>query len=96
MNTSFFTTPFARHRLAELTSRPASVKKCKEKVEKMRALMAKWETTMEQVTEEERGDVFEKIEKVEKWLEEKVRAREERSANVATPNSVTVSNAMNT
>ena len=62
-------------RLAELTARPAAVKKCKEKVEKMRALMTKWETTMEQITEEERGDVFEKIEKVEKWLEEKLEAQ---------------------
>ncbi|GMI02012.1 hypothetical protein TrST_g6123 [Triparma strigata] len=59
-------------RLAELTKRPAAVQKCKERLEKMRALMTKWETTMEQVTEEERADVFEKIEKIEKWLEQKL------------------------
>ncbi|GMH78695.1 hypothetical protein TrLO_g1449 [Triparma laevis f. longispina] len=62
-------------RLAELTKRPVAVQKCKERLEKMRALMTKWETTMEQVTEEERADVFDKIEKVEKWLEEKLEAQ---------------------
>jgi len=37
--------------------------------------MAKWETTMPQVTEEERKDVLDKVEVVKKWIEEKEAAQ---------------------
>ncbi|GMI42901.1 hypothetical protein TeGR_g3868, partial [Tetraparma gracilis] len=63
-------------RLAELTLRPQAVTATKETLEKLRALMAKWEEDKPQVTEEERGDVFAKIEKAEKWIEEKVAEQE--------------------
>merc|ERR1711871_1660910 len=49
-------------RLAELTKRPLAVTKMKEKLERTRSLMTKWETDREWVTEEERNDVIEKIE----------------------------------
>ncbi|GMH66219.1 hypothetical protein TrRE_jg9880, partial [Triparma retinervis] len=59
-------------RLAELTKRPAAVSKCRDKLAKTRALMGKWETDREWVTEEERNDVLEKVEKAEKWLDGKL------------------------
>merc|ERR1712072_1493116 len=60
-----------KFRLEEATKRPAAVAKLKEMLEKMRALMVKWETTHDHITEEERGGVYEKISEVEKWLEKK-------------------------
>merc|ERR1712224_102256 len=58
-------------RVSELEALPAAVTALKEKLEKIEKLMIKWETTHPHITEEERGDVLEKVEKVKKWISEK-------------------------
>ena len=59
-------------RAEEATLRPRVVTLIKERMDKMRTLMGKWETTMPQVNETERSLVFERIETVEKDLEGKL------------------------
>ena len=58
-------------RVAELTARPAAVAALKEKLDKIVALMTKWETTHPHITAEERGDVVGKVEDIKNWLAEK-------------------------
>jgi len=58
-------------RVSELEALPAATTALKEKLEKIEKLMAKWETTHTHITEDERGDVLEKIEKVKSWISEK-------------------------
>jgi hypoxia up-regulated 1 len=58
-------------RLKESTLRPATVVSMTTKLGKVEELMTKWNTTMPQVTEEEKQDVLDKVAEVKKWLEEK-------------------------
>jgi len=63
-------------RLAELTARPKATTALTAKLSKIEDLMTKWETTMEHITDEERGEVMEKVGEVRKWIEEKVAEQE--------------------
>ena len=62
-------------RVKEVTARAEAVAELKKKLDKVVGLMTKWETTMPQITEEERKDVLEKVEEVRKWLNEKEAAQ---------------------
>ena len=62
-------------RVAEVPARAQAIEELRTKLGKVIALMMKWETTMPQVTEEERKDVLEKVEGVKKWIEEKESAQ---------------------
>merc|ERR1712032_331462 len=48
------------------------------KLVKVEALMKKWETTMPQISEEERSDVFDKITKVRTWIQEQEEAQSQK------------------
>ena len=65
--------PFERIllRVREMTDRPEKAAKLTKKLKDVEDLMIKWETTMPQVTEEERGDVMAKVEAARKWLSDK-------------------------
>jgi len=65
-------------RSVELEARPAAIKALEEKLVKVEALMKKWETTMPQVSEEERSDVFDKITKVRTWIQEQEEAQSQK------------------
>ena len=58
-------------RVREMTERPEKAAKLTKKLKEVEDLMIKWETTMPQVTEEERGDVMAKVEAARKWLSDK-------------------------
>ena len=62
-------------RLKESTERPEAIKAVKAKMDKVEELLKKWEESKPQVTEEERGEVMEKVEKVRSWVEEKEAAQ---------------------
>ena len=57
-------------RVEELTKRPEAMEALKAKLQKVEELMKKWETTMPQVTEEERAEVLTKVDDVKKWISE--------------------------
>mmetsp|Transcript_23165 Transcript_23165/g.34484 ORF Transcript_23165/g.34484 Transcript_23165/m.34484 type:complete len:958 (-) Transcript_23165:52-2925(-) len=62
-------------RVKEVSARVEAMSALKEKLDKVVALMKKWETTMPQVTEDERNAVIEKVEDVRKWISEKEEAQ---------------------
>mmetsp|Transcript_14708 Transcript_14708/g.16217 ORF Transcript_14708/g.16217 Transcript_14708/m.16217 type:complete len:932 (-) Transcript_14708:46-2841(-) len=62
-------------RMAEMTARPEAIKELKTKLGKVGDLMTKWETTMPQVTEEERAEVLALVEDVNKWITENEEAQ---------------------
>merc|ERR1712238_516563 len=62
-------------RMKEVGARDEAVTEMGKKLEKVAALMKKWETTMPQVTEEERADIISKADDVKKWITEKVEAQ---------------------
>jgi hypothetical protein len=62
-------------RVKEVPARAEAVAELKKKLDKVTGLMTKWETTMPQITEEERKDVLEKVAEVRKWLDEKEAAQ---------------------
>lgn len=62
-------------RLEEAEARPAAVAAAKKRVKDIRLLVAKWEKTLPQVTEEERGEVLALCDKAEAWVEEKEAAQ---------------------
>jgi len=62
-------------RMAEMTARPKAIEDLKTKLGKVGELMTKWETTMPQVTEEERAEVAALVEDVNKWIAEKEEAQ---------------------
>eukprot|EP01083_Nonionella_stella_P303701 1052310_1 len=62
-------------RMKEVGAREEAVAEMNKKLEKVAALMKKWETTMPQVTEEERTDILSKADDVKKWIAEKVEAQ---------------------
>lgn len=62
-------------RMKEVPARAEAIAALKEKLNKVSALMTKWETTMPQVTEEERKQVLDKVAEVNKWIDEKEAAQ---------------------
>lgn len=68
-------------RVSEGTARPEAIKALQTKLSKVEDLMKKWETTMPQVTEEERADVLAKVEDVRKWISEKEEAQSKLDAS---------------
>jgi len=62
-------------RVSEATARPMAVAALKDKLSKVEELMTQWETSMPQVTDEERGEVLAKVAEVRKWIEEKEAAQ---------------------
>ena len=62
-------------RVSEMTARPEAIKALKTKMTKVEELMKKWETTMPQVTDEERAEVLSKVEEVRKWISENEEAQ---------------------
>ena len=58
-------------RVRESTERPEKAAKLTKKLKEVEDLMTKWETTMPQVTEEERAEVMAKVEAARKWLSDK-------------------------
>jgi len=62
-------------RMTENVDRPKAIEAIEEKFGKILTLLTKWETTMPQITEEERTDVATKVEEVKKTLAEKVEAQ---------------------
>lgn len=62
-------------RMSEVSARVDAIKELNEKLDKVEALMKKWETTMPHITEEERAGVLSKVEDVRKWIEEKTAAQ---------------------
>ena len=63
-------------RVSEMTARPEAVRDLKKKLEKVKALMTKWETTKPQVTADERADVLARVTEVDDWVTEKVAAQD--------------------
>lgn len=59
-------------RLKESTARPAAVKALNEKLVEIEEKFTKWATNLTHITDEEKGDVFAKIESARKWLADKV------------------------
>jgi hypoxia up-regulated 1 len=55
-------------RVKETAARPEAVKVLEKKLEEVEALIKKWETSMPQVTEEERTKVLDQVEEVRKWI----------------------------
>ena len=62
-------------RMTEVSARASAITDLNKKLDKVVALMTKWETTMPQITEEERTDVLSKVEDVRKWITEKTEAQ---------------------
>ncbi|CAB9528712.1 Hypoxia up-regulated protein 1 (Fragment) [Seminavis robusta] len=63
------------NRVKEMTARPEAVVAMKGRLTKVGELMTKWETTMPQVTEEERGEVLKLVDDVTAWIKEKEEAQ---------------------
>jgi hypothetical protein len=57
-------------RVEQVEKRPEAFAALRAKMQKVEELMKKWETTMPQVTEEERTEVLGKVEEVKKWIGE--------------------------
>uniref|UniRef100_A0A7S2EWC0 Uncharacterized protein n=1 Tax=Trieres chinensis TaxID=1514140 RepID=A0A7S2EWC0_TRICV len=57
-----------KSRVSEAQDRPAAVRALNKKLDKIVKLMTDWETSMPQVTEEERAGVLAKVEDVRKWV----------------------------
>jgi len=62
-------------RLSEVSARAEAATALREKLDKIDTLVAKWATSMPQVTEEERTDIITKVEDVRKLLLEKEEAQ---------------------
>jgi len=58
-------------RISEKTARPEAIEALQTKLTEIEALMAKWEESKPQVTEEERKSVLDKVEEVRKWIDDK-------------------------
>merc|ERR1712194_397371 len=64
-------------RLNEMTARPAAVKALNEKLVEIEEKFTTWVTNLTHITEEEKSDVFAKVESARKWLADKVDAQAE-------------------
>jgi hypoxia up-regulated 1 len=63
-------------RMNEQTARPAAIAAMNDKLSKVEEILKKWETTMPQITEEERSEVLAKVEEIKKWMDDKVAEQE--------------------
>ncbi|KAG5182248.1 heat shock protein 70 [Tribonema minus] len=61
----------AFHRMKEATARPAEVKRARLFIGKVRETCEGWKTKKPHITDEERQDLLEKLDKVDKWLVDK-------------------------
>jgi len=68
-------------RLNEMTARPAAVKALNEKLVEIEEKFTTWVTNLTHITEEEKSDVFAKVESARKWLADKVDAQAETAAH---------------
>eukprot|EP00536_Pseudo-nitzschia_multiseries_P018803 jgi/Psemu1/248917/estExt_Genewise1.C_31490002 len=68
-------------RLKEMTERPSAVKALNEKLTEIEEKFTKWVANMTHITEDEKSDVFGKIEDARKWLSEKVDAQAEKAGH---------------
>jgi hypothetical protein len=68
-------------RISESTARPDAVEKFRAKLTEIEGLMAKWEESKPQVTEEERSMVLKLVEEVRKWIEDKEKAQAKKKAH---------------
>lgn len=66
-------------RLKESVARPAAVKALREKLTSIEENFTKWVGNMTHITEEEKSDVFEKIESARKWLTNKEEEQAEKA-----------------
>lgn len=62
-------------RVSEMKDRPAAIEALQKKLTDVEQLMVKWETSMPQITEEERSNVLEKVEDIRKWISENEEAQ---------------------
>jgi len=62
-------------RVAEVEARPKVIEALQEKLVKIIALLTKWETTMPQITADERADVLAKVDEVKILIKEKEEAQ---------------------
>lgn len=58
-------------RLSELKARPAAMTKLSERLTEIESIVASWEKSMPQITEEEKTGVLDLVEGARKWMEEK-------------------------
>jgi Hsp70 protein len=65
-------------RIEESTARPKALNELNKKLTDAEALLAQWETTKPQITEEERQSVTTRIESVRQWIEEQEAAQAQR------------------
>lgn len=63
-------------RMKEMKARPEAIAAMNQKLNKVEEVLAKWTTTMPQVTDDEKDDVHAKIQEIKKWIQEKVEAQE--------------------
>lgn len=68
-------------RLKEMTERPAAVKALNEKLVEIEEKFTKWVTDLTHITEEEKTDVYNKIESARKWLSDNVDAQAEKAGH---------------
>merc|ERR1712023_189008 len=68
-------------RYSELTDRPAAVSKAREQLVGVKTTVGKWTETMPQVTDEEKSNLVDLVEKANKWLDDKEEAQSKRAAH---------------
>ena len=68
-------------RLKEMKDRPAAVKALNEKLTEIEEKFTNWVTNLTHITEEEKSDVFAKIESARKWLSDNVDAQAEKKGH---------------
>lgn len=68
-------------RMKELTARPEAIAALTEKLGKVEDLLKKWETSMPQITEDERADVQSKVEDIKKWIQDKVEEQDSKASH---------------
>lgn len=68
-------------RLKEMTDRPAAVKALNEKLVEIEEKFSKWVADLTHITEDEKNDVYSKIEDARKWLSDNVDAQAEKEGH---------------
>jgi len=62
-------------RVSELTDRPAAIAKAKKAITDIHILIETWESTMPQITSEEKDKLNQMVQKITEWIEEKLEAQ---------------------
>mmetsp|Transcript_27165 Transcript_27165/g.63593 ORF Transcript_27165/g.63593 Transcript_27165/m.63593 type:complete len:931 (-) Transcript_27165:351-3143(-) len=68
-------------RLKEMTERPAAVKALNEKLTEIEEKFTTWVTNMTHITDDEKSDVYSKIEVARKWVSQNVDAQAEKAGH---------------